>query len=298
MRLLLTGNNDGPLRLLRSIARAGAPHPLAVALQKPPRGVLAEAYRERAYGIPVSICPDEASTLALCDRIEPTHILNCFANYKFRRLLRRAVCLNVHLAPLPRYRGRHPLQWALINGEQRFGVTLHEMNERWDDGAILYQILVDVPPLSSARELRERLLRALEDEFGAYFADYAKTGGTPLPNAAELGDYQPRRSPADSELLEWDDPHLILRKVHALRDDDHPAFVSIGDARYEVIDARIVPGHAAQKHVEPTIVDTHGHELRISIGGEYELALTGVAAPNRAWSGYRLRCRAVPPDTP
>lgn len=54
-------------------------------------------------------------------------------------------CLNIHASLLPRYRGSSPIQWAVINGEEKTGVTIQQMNEGVDTGDILYQkeILLD-----------------------------------------------------------------------------------------------------------------------------------------------------------
>ena len=48
-------------------------------------------------------------------------------------------CINYHSALLPKYRGRQPLFWALYNNEKETGVSIHEMNEKIDDGPILIQ---------------------------------------------------------------------------------------------------------------------------------------------------------------
>lgn len=48
--------------------------------------------------------------------------------------------LNRHSSVLPRYRGSFPIFWGVLRGERQFGVTIHWMNERVDDGAILDQV--------------------------------------------------------------------------------------------------------------------------------------------------------------
>lgn len=57
----------------------------------------------------------------------------------------RLGCLNIHASLLPKYRGSSPIQWAVINGEEKSGVTIMQMNEGIDTGDILYQkeILLD-----------------------------------------------------------------------------------------------------------------------------------------------------------
>ena len=54
-------------------------------------------------------------------------------------------CLNIHASLLPKYRGSSPIQWAVIDGEEKSGVTIMQMNEGIDTGDILYQkeILLD-----------------------------------------------------------------------------------------------------------------------------------------------------------
>lgn len=51
----------------------------------------------------------------------------------------RLGCLNIHASLLPKYRGSSPIQWAVINGEEKSGVTIMQMNEGVDTGDILYQ---------------------------------------------------------------------------------------------------------------------------------------------------------------
>lgn len=69
------------------------------------------------------------------NRILPTWLLQ-----KSRR------ALNLHNAPLPKYRGVSPINWALKNGERRHGVTIHEMESAVDAGPIVSQVLFDVHP--------------------------------------------------------------------------------------------------------------------------------------------------------
>ena len=53
-------------------------------------------------------------------------------------------CLNLHGSLLPRYRGRCPVNWVLVNGEKETGVTLHYMTRKPDDGDIVSQVPVPI----------------------------------------------------------------------------------------------------------------------------------------------------------
>lgn len=65
--------------------------------------------------------------------------------------------LNVHFSLLPRYRGASPVQRALLNGEERTGITIFELNEKMDEGDVLAQEETEILPEENAAELEDRL---------------------------------------------------------------------------------------------------------------------------------------------
>jgi methionyl-tRNA formyltransferase len=64
--------------------------------------------------------------------------------------------VNVHFSLLPQYRGAAPVQWAILKGEEKTGVTIFELNERMDEGDILSQLETTIGMRENARELEER----------------------------------------------------------------------------------------------------------------------------------------------
>jgi methionyl-tRNA formyltransferase len=65
--------------------------------------------------------------------------------------------VNVHASLLPKYRGAAPIQWAIINGETRTGVTTMQINAGLDTGDILLERETEIGPEETAIELGERL---------------------------------------------------------------------------------------------------------------------------------------------
>jgi len=65
--------------------------------------------------------------------------------------------INVHFSLLPKYRGASPVQWAILNGEIKTGLTIFELNEKMDEGDILVQEEVEILPGEKAFELESRL---------------------------------------------------------------------------------------------------------------------------------------------
>jgi methionyl-tRNA formyltransferase len=67
------------------------------------------------------------------------------------------LAVNFHASLLPAYRGKHPLFWALRNGERRAGLSVHLMDLGFDTGDILYQVRVRVHPDDTVASLYERI---------------------------------------------------------------------------------------------------------------------------------------------
>ncbi len=66
---------------------------------------------------------------------------------------------NLHASLLPEYRGAAPINWAIINGETKTGVTTFFINEKIDTGALLLQKEVEIPSTSTAGELHDVLMK-------------------------------------------------------------------------------------------------------------------------------------------
>ncbi len=66
-------------------------------------------------------------------------------------------CLNVHPSLLPKFRGAAPINWTLISGETRTGVSIIRMTEQVDAGDILLQEEIEIGPEETAGELHDRL---------------------------------------------------------------------------------------------------------------------------------------------
>jgi len=131
----------------------------------------------RRYGIPVYRpkninSPDFLAVLS--GNIRPDLIVSVAASQVFKKkilALPKYGCINVHTAPLPRYRGMLPTFWVLLHGEKETAVTVHYMTEKLDDGDIIRQERVTISPDDTLESLirktkrigAEVLLQAIED---------------------------------------------------------------------------------------------------------------------------------------
>ena len=124
-------------------------------------------------------------------------------------------CVNVHYAPLPRYRGRANVNWALINGEPFTAITIHVVEEGLDAGNVLFQRLVPIDRDDTVADLYERLnqlqLQHLGDTVARFLNGYAG-----IPQTTESATYGCTRLPADGE-IDWCAPtETIAALIRAL----------------------------------------------------------------------------------
>lgn len=99
-----------------------------------------------AYDIISKINPDVIVVVAY-GKILPKEILD----------LPKYGCINGHASLLPRLRGASPIQWAIVTGENKTGVSTMLMDEGMDTGDILETVVTDIGEEETAEELFERL---------------------------------------------------------------------------------------------------------------------------------------------
>lgn len=66
-------------------------------------------------------------------------------------------CINLHASLLPKYRGAAPIQWAVLNGDKKTGLSTMYMNERMDEGDIIFQEETEIGDYETTGELWDRL---------------------------------------------------------------------------------------------------------------------------------------------
>lgn len=116
-------------------------------------------------GIPV-FAPDDPNHPLWVEQVRQAAPDVIFSFY-YRKLLRKSLleipehgCFNLHGSLLPRYRGRAPVNWALVNGERETGVTLHVMTPKVDAGDIVAQERVAIDEDDTARTVFSKLTAA------------------------------------------------------------------------------------------------------------------------------------------
>jgi methionyl-tRNA formyltransferase len=125
-------------------------------------------------------------------------------------------CVNIHGSLLPKYRGAAPFQWAMIRGEEETGVTVFQLNERWDAGGILGTRSTPIRPDETAEELHDRLAELGAALIVEVVADLAAGRAQPQPQDAGQATRAPKLSKTDG-VVDWERPAgEVVRRIHGL----------------------------------------------------------------------------------
>jgi methionyl-tRNA formyltransferase len=124
----------------------------------------------------------------------------------------KIAALNMHGSLLPKYRGRAPVNWAILHGETETGATLHVMEAKPDAGDIVGQSAVAIGPDETATEVfgkvSDAAVKVINQAMPALIA-----GKVPRkPNELQKGSYFGGRKPSDGQ-IHW---NQTARQVHNL----------------------------------------------------------------------------------
>lgn len=113
--------------------------------------------------------------------------------------------VGVHASLLPRYRGFAPINWAIIEGERRTGVTLFHLSDIVDGGDIIGQRVIDVLPEDTAGTVAERAAEEAVQLVRQYFPLLQDGCAPRVPQDHSRGFWRPRRRPEDGR-IDWSWP--------------------------------------------------------------------------------------------
>lgn len=123
---------------------------------------------------------------------EPADIPECDILYsvQYNKILKQEqidkasqVAVNLHMAPLPEYRGSNQFSFAIIDGKEEFGTTLHIMDSRIDHGDVLFQKRFAIPEKCWVNDLYELTFDASLSLFKETLADIVNGNYTATPQS-------------------------------------------------------------------------------------------------------------------
>jgi methionyl-tRNA formyltransferase len=200
--------HDVGVRCLQVLLEHGIDVPLVVShADDPAEGRWFSSVRNFAEGRGISILedPQPEPLLAKLRDLRPDLIFSFY----YRRMLPTEVlavarigAYNMHGSLLPKYRGRAPINWAVLHGETRTGATLHEMVAKPDAGRIVDQEAVAIGPDDQAIDVYRKVVAAAALVLDRSVA--ALASGRAVLRAQDLGQgsYFGARRPEDGR-IDW-----------------------------------------------------------------------------------------------
>jgi len=186
---------------------------------------------------------------------------------------------NLHASLLPDYRGAAPIHWAIINGEEKTGVTTFFIDEKIDTGAMILKKEVEIGKDETVGELHDRLMHlgaeAVSETLGLIKADTVSTTKQPMTETKSA----PKLFP-DNCKVNWDDSlDNVYNHIRGL--NPFPAAWSEIQHGDDIITSKIYGIRTSQEHHthENGSIISSKKEIKVAVQGGYiiidELKLSG-----------------------
>ena len=172
-------------------------------------------------------------------------------SFYYRRMLPQEIlrrgkkgAFNMHGSLLPKYRGRAPVNWAILHGETETGATLHEMTAKPDAGRIVDQERVPIGPDELAVEVFRKVTDAAEKVLRRSIRPLLEGKANLRPQDLSKGSYYGGRRPEDGR-IDWS---KSAREIHNLVRAVAPPYPGAFTGGMKVLRTRIEPGrHPIQR---------------------------------------------------
>ena len=248
-RAVVFAYHDVGARCLEVLLRHGVQVPLVVTHKDDPRETIwFERVADRAarHAIPAvtPADPNGPATVARVKQAKPDFVFSFY----YRKMLGPVLlgipargAFNMHGSLLPRYRGRAPVNWAILKGEAETGATLHEMVAKPDAGRIVDQERVPIGEDDLAVDVFRKMTAAAETVLERALPKLLD--GTAVLRDQDLaaGSYYGGRKPEDGR-IDWSRP---AREVHDLVRAVAPpfpgAFTEVAGERVRVLRTKLEP---------------------------------------------------------
>lgn len=197
-----------------------------------------------------------------------------------------AGAVNLHPSLLPRYRGRAPINWAIINGETRLGLTAHFVDDGMDSGDIIEQVGFDLDRDEDVGVALERLMPLYDGMTRSVFGAFLNGKVTRMPQDHRLATVYPRRTPEDG-VIDWaQDAGRIRDFVRALARPYPGAFAFLQGERCLIWRATAASQESGA--APGTVVATEQEGFRVQAGEGCVVVSDFTPAGSRPRPGDRL----------
>ncbi|MGB6976628.1 MAG: methionyl-tRNA formyltransferase [Gammaproteobacteria bacterium] len=174
-------------------------------------------------------------------------------------------CFNIHASLLPRWRGAAPIQRAILAGDTETGITIMQMDEGLDTGAILHQVRCPINAEDTSAILYQRLAQLGAPALLKTLTDLEQGLLHPTSQDATQACYAAKITKEEAQ-LDWQQAAEILeRQVRAF--NPWPiAYTHLQKERLRIWDAQALPNPSPQETTPGTLLAIHKKSLDVATG--------------------------------
>jgi methionyl-tRNA formyltransferase len=295
-RAVVFAYHDVGARCLRVLRAHGVDVPLVVThLDDPHEECWFERVADVADDLGLAwIAPDDANAFDIVARVGALAPDFLFSFYYRRMLgtdliaLPRLGALNMHGSLLPQYRGRAPVNWAILRGERHTGATLHYMVAKPDAGDIVAQQAVPILPDDTAREVFDKVTVAAEIALDGVLPALIAGHAPRRANDIAIGSYFGGRKPEDGR-IDW---HRSAKEVHDLVRAVAPPYpgasTSVAGLPARVLATRVL---SVSGPPGPAEIECRDDAMVARCGGGGLLVIRALEVEGRPMDAAQLRAR-------
>ena len=282
--------HDVGVRCLSVLLAHGVEVPLVVTHRDDPNettwfGSVAELAAQHGIRCIAPDDPNAPGVVAQTAALAPDFVFSFY----YRLLLKapllaipRKGALNMHGSLLPKYRGRAPVNWAILHGERETGATLHYMTLKPDDGDIVSQAAVAIGPDETGADVVQKVSAAAEQVLARILPQLIDGTAPRRAQDPAQASYFGRRTPEDGR-IDWSQP---ARRIHDLVRAVAPpypgAFTDVGGRRLSILRTRVLDDeeqHAGGARLVVDPVDARALRAECASGTLEILSFTIDGAP-------------------
>lgn len=187
-------------------------------------------------------------------------------------------CINVHGSLLPKYRGSAPIQWAIINGEEKTGITTMYMDAGMDTGDMI---------------LKSEVAIEKNDTYGTLYEKLKKIGGKLIVETLEkIADGMALREKQSEDFtiapmiekemgnIDWNKSAVEIRNLIRGLNPVPGAYTNLDDKRMKIWMAEVMPDIIGNEAVPGMIIKADEKEGFLVVTGDGILKITELQMPN------------------
>jgi methionyl-tRNA formyltransferase len=256
-RAVVFAYHDVGVRCLRTLLAGGVEVPLVLThADAEDETIWFDSVARHAgwHGIPV-LAPEDPNSADVIERVRAAKPDFLFSFY-YRKMLGAELlglaprgAYNMHGSLLPKYRGRAPVNWAVLEGATETGATLHVMEIKADAGAIIERQAVPILPDDTAFEVFRKVTVAAELTLQRCLPGLIAGTAAHMPQDLAQGRYYGRRTPRDGA-IDWRRGRYAAHNLIRAVAPPYPgAYTRAGGLQLRILRSLPLPGPSADAPV-------------------------------------------------